>query len=270
MIEIFGLGLQFNTDPSHYIQYFGQWQNQAMIITAFLILISILNESLFLRIWRGFPFRKKLAAVAILAMSVLLFVQLYFNPFYKLQVDFPGLSFVGQVALWIGQTHIRSIAFSIGLVIYLWKKFDRLLPAMAVGWFSLGVIELSFIPDMLISLNGAFLGWEWYFPFIGSMLFYLIYYRSFSYPRKFYLWFAAAVFVQYFLLIWRPWGLTIWHPEDQAFLINDAVIHNPPWESWLFEGLNHLMKALFVISFCFVNFKDKVRSKEERKVELVC
>lgn len=241
-----------------YIQYFTQWQNIAMAITAICLYIAIVNKPLWRKLWNGIEFKRSYLIIAIAGLAMLFLREwANFNPFDSfgaVQWYYPTFTIPEQILVWIGTTHFRSILFFAGMIIWLWRKYNRLLPALAVGWFGLAVVELSFIPDMLIDpYTRGFMGLDWYLPFIGTMPLYLFHWREFYYPRRFWIWIAAAVAVQYGLLVFRPWSLNIWDPGLNAFVLNLSIMPHPPWQTWFMELLNHLMKTLFAVAFCYVN-----------------
>ncbi len=250
---------------SLWIQYLTQWQNIAMMLTAVYLWIEISNKPLAQRLWNGIRFKKAYVILAVIGLSALIFREwANFNPaesFSIVAYYYPSLTFWEQLAVWNSTTHLRSIIFFSAMILWLWRKYDKLLPALATGWFSLAVVELSFIPDMLLDpYTHDFLGWAWYLPFIGTMPLFLFHWKEFSFKnRKLWLFLGLAIFVQYFLLIWRPWGLTIWDPSAHTFVINQAMLPHPPLATWWFEFLNHLMKSLFSIAFCFVARKEASR-----------
>lgn len=235
--------------------YGTQWQTLAMFITMFVLLCKILFKPWYNKLWVIFPFKLKWALPAAFGVSLIFIREFYFTAFPHIQNLLPYFSFTEQLVVWMSSTHLRSILFFGVMIFYLWRKFNALLPAMIIGWFALAVVELSYIPQLFIS-TGGFIGWEWYFPFIGSAALYIIERKRFRILTKGFIgWFMAGLFFQYFLLLFRPYGLTIWDPVTGSFPLNPLVLPVPPWQTWMFEFLNHLVKTLWAMAFCYTQLK---------------
>lgn len=238
-----------------YLYFFTQWQNLAMLITVFVLLCKTLYKPWYERAWTAFPFKLKWVVAAVLGVSVIFIRELFATSLPKIQVILPHFSLAEQIVVWASSTHLRSILFFGIMIIYLWRKFGALLPAMVMGWFALAVVEFSYIPQLYLS-TGGFIGWDWYLPFAGAAILYLVERKRFSImSRGFAAWFAAGLFFQYFLLNYRWAGLTIWDPATRSFPLNPVVLPTPPWETWMFEFLNHLVKTLWAIAFCYTRLR---------------
>jgi len=249
------MSLSFHTDPAFWFFMFTQWQTIAMMITIFVLLCKSLFKPWYERCWIVFPFRLKWVLLAAFGVSLLFIRELFSTAFPKIQALLPYFTFTEQLVVWMSSTHLRSILFFAVMIFYLWRKYDALLPAMAVGWFALGVVELSYIPQLYIS-TGGFIGLDWYYPFIGAMILFIVERKRFQVLSKGFLsWFTAGLFFQYYLLAFRWAGLTLWDPATGSFPLNPVVLPVPPWETWMFEFLNHLVKTLWAVAFCYTRLR---------------
>ena len=245
---------------------FSDWRNIALISTIALIWLNIFAESKYAWLWKKLQWNYKLVISACLGVSILFIREFLVMPFSWVATSWPTLSPVAQFLLYGDSIHFRSLLFFSALIILLWRKYASLLPALAVGWFCLGIVELTFIPQHLAKTPGRFIGWDWYLPFIGICFYFLIIHKCFRFTRKFWLFFSAAIFIQYFMLIFYPYWLVIYNAQGFGYVLNYAVLPDPPIQTWIFWFLNHFMKALFTIAFYFVEkIKDDVPLMEHAK-----
>ena len=231
---------------------FTDWRIIAMVTIISLIWLRVFWSGKYKWLWIKLKWNWKLVIPACLGVSVLIIRGLLLYPFDWVPNTWPTLSPVWHVLLYGDKIHFRSILFYSGLIILLWRKYRSLLPALAVGWFCIGTVELTFIFQHYVKTPGRFLGWNWYIPFIGICLYFISMIKCFRFPRKFWVFFASAIFVQYFLLLFYPWWLLIAVKETYDFTVNLSVLPTPPIQTWIFWFLNHFMKALFVVGFYFV------------------
>ncbi len=234
-----------------YLYFFTQWQNIAMLITAFVLECRAFYKPWYKKAWTAFSWRLRYVVPAAAGVSILFIRELFVTSLPKIQGVLPYFSLAEQIVVFLSTTHLRSILFFGIMIFFLWRKFNALLPAMVIGWFALAVVEFSYIPQLFLS-TGGFIGWEWYFPFAGAAVLYLVERKRFKILSKgFLIWFAAGLFFQYYLLAYRWAGLTIWDPATGSFPLNPAALPVPPWETWMFEFLNHLVKTLWAVAFCY-------------------
>lgn len=242
------------------------WRNIALVTTIALLWLRIFLPSKYNWLWKNLKFNWKLVIPACFGVSILVIRGIILIPFSFVVNSWGTLTFFQQCLLYGDQIHLRSYLFYSGLIILLWRKYKSLLPALAVGWLCLGVVEITFIFQHWVNIPGRFIGWAWYMPFFGICLYFVITWRCFRFPRKFWLFFAASIFVQYFLLLFYPYWLVITVKETYTFLVNYSVLPTPPIQTWIFWVLCHFQKVLTVIAFYFViKVKDDIPEKETKQ-----
>lgn len=255
--------LFFNSNLISWFFFFTQWQNIAMLITMFLLLCKTLYPQWYIKAWSSFGFKAKYVIPAAIGVSIIFIRELFITSLPKIAGVLPYFTYWEQIVVFMSTTHLRSIMFFGLMIFYLWRKFDRLLPAMIIGWFALAVVEFSYVPQLWIS-TGGFIGLDWYLPFAGVTVLFLLERKRFKLLTKgFSAWFIAGLFFQYFLLLFRWAGLTIWDPATGSFPLNPVALPFPPWETWMFEFLNHLVKTLWAVAFCYVILK-KTEQKQRK------
>lgn len=235
------------------LMFFSDWRNIAVLSTIALIWLNVFAESKHDWLWKKLQWNYKLVIPACLGVSMLFIREFLLQPFSWVAASWPTLSPVAQMLLYGDSIHFRSLLFFSALIIGLWKKYGSLLPALAVGWFCLGIVEITFIFQHFVGTPGRFIGWDWYYPFFGILGYFVIIHKSFKFTRKFWLFFAAAMFTQYFLLLFYPYWLVIYFREGFGYTLNYSVLPDPPIQTWIFWFLNHLMKVLFTVAFYFVS-----------------
>ena len=245
---------------------FTDWRIIAMIAIMSLLWLRIFLPSKYAWLWKKLRWNWKFVILACFGVSILVIRGIILEPLSWTINRWETLTLFQQILLWGDKIHLRSFLFYSALIILLWRKYKSLLPALAVGWLCLGIVELSFIPQHWINVPGRFLGWDWYMPFIGICLYFIIIRKCFRFPRKFWLIMAAATFVQYFLLIFYPYWLLITVKDTYTFVVNTSVLPTPPIQTWIFWFLCHLQKILTVMAFYLViKVKDDVPVEAEKK-----
>jgi len=233
-------------------RFITDWRIIAMFTTIMLLWLRIFLPSKYAWLWKNLKWNWKLVIPACFGVSILIIRGIILNPFSFVTLTWENLSPVWHVLLYGDKIHFRSIIFFSGLIILLWKRYRYLLPALAVGWLCLGIIEISFILQHWVYIPGRFMGWDWYMPFIGICLYFFIIHKCFKFPRKFWLIFTAATFFQYFILIFYPYWIVIPVKETYTFIVNLSVLPTPPIQTWIFWFLCHFQKILAVMAFYFV------------------
>jgi len=237
-----------------YIYYIlGNWQILAMVGTALLLFYSIFAKDYYEKMWTWFKWEKKWILLAAAGIIVIQIREIIVYPFIWIQVALPSYSAAAQIFFYLGNIHVRSLFFYAIMIFWLWRKFGYLLPALVTGWFWLGLIELTFIPQHFLWLDGFFLGISYYLPFIMIMVLWILERKRFVIPRKAWIWFSAAVFVQYAGLLFTPWAVV--QLFENGFTINPAALPEPHIFTYAFDFLQHLMKTLFAIAACYIGLK---------------
>ena len=251
-------------------RFITDWKFIAMCTTIIILWLRIFLPSKYNWLWKNLQWNWKLVIPACFGVSILIIRGIILFPFSGVVLRWETLSPIWHILLYGDSIHFRSTLFFSALIILLWKKYGSMLPALAVGWFCLGSVELTFILQHWVKIPGRFLGWNWYMPFIGICLYFIVIRKCFKFPRKFWLFFAAATFVEFFALLFAPYWLTlvtqVVGTSSFTHAINLSVLPTPPIQTWIFWFLNHFMKALFIIAFYFViKVKDDIPVENEKK-----
>ncbi len=241
-----------------WLYYFGlfvlDWRGLSMFMVIFILLLEALDG----KRWRGFfenlSWRPRYVIPAIIGLGALYTRILLVDNGVPAEATNP----VVQLIMRMIYSHLRSFIFYSAMIMYLWHKWNKLLPALYVGWFGIALIELSFLAQHLIAF-GAFMGLEWYLPFIAIMLPFIWERRHFSFQRKTLIFFAAGVFLEYFLLIWQADAFTTF--TNGVLHNNAAAIASPTIGTWIHEGLDHLLKSLMTIAFTFTRYEKAERQE---------
>jgi len=242
-------------------KFITDWRNIALITIITLLWLRIFSPSKYNWLWKKLRWNWKLVILACFGVSILLIRAITIYDFGYVIRSWEMLPTIWHILLYGDVIHFRSIIFYSALIILLWKKYNSLLPALAVGWFCIGVMELSFIFQHWVNIPGRFIGWDWYIPFMGICLYFIIIRKCFKFTKRFWLFFIASIFVQYFLLLFYPYWIKITVKETYAFLINYSVLPNPPIQTWIFWLLCHFQKILSTIAFYYVT---KIRDDEAK------
>lgn len=218
-----------------------------------LLFLRVMAKPAYTWLWRKLRWNNWLFLGACLGTALLIYREIQLFPFQWISESWGILPLLWQQLLYLDAIHLRSILFYAALIILLWKKFDSLLPALAVGWMGLGIIELTFILQHYVGTPGRFIGWAWYISFMPLLGYGIAIIRCLKFSRKFWLLLGAAFFTQYFLLLFYPYWIVIYARDSFSVIsVNQAVLPNPPWQTWIFWLLNHVMKVCFTLAFYFV------------------
>ena len=246
-------------------QYLTDWRVISMVSIMFLLWLRFALPSKYAWLWRKSKWHWLWLFPVGLLVSLFLIRGILLIPFWVVVKWWETLSPVWHVLLYGDKIHFRSYVFYSGLIVLLWRKYKSLLPALAVGFLCLGVIELTFIGQHLVKTPGRFIGWAWYVPFIAICLYFIVIRKCFRFPKKFWLIFAAATFVQYFVLLFAPYWLTIIE-APYTFIVNTSVLPTPPIQTWIFWFLCHFHKILTCIAFYqVIKIKDDIPLGAKKK-----
>lgn len=238
-----------------FMNVLGNWQMLGLMIMGVLLMYRLIVRDYYEKMWSWAPWKLKwiLAAssvlVAIQIREVLMF------PFGWMVYHMPTYSLAEQLFFYMGNIHIRSIMFFSIMILFLWRKMGALLPAVLTGWFWIGLIELTFIPQHLIWADGLFLGIRHYLPFVLLMMLWLLERKRFHIPRIAWIWFAVGIFVQYAGLWFYPWAVVQLQPGGWGFVKNGLVFPNAHIFTYAFDLGQHLMKTLFTVAGAYVGLK---------------
>lgn len=227
------------------------WRVIALSVILLLFWLKLFHPKTYSKLWHNLKFNYKIAFIAFVGIVYLIFREMTVYPFNSIVATWPTLPSWAHIILYGDLIHFRSILVFGVLILALWRKYEKMLPALAVGWFCIGIIEATFILQHFVGTPGRFLGWYWYLPFFGGMIYFLDIRKSFRLRKNFWYFFVSAIFVQYLLLLFYPFWLVKYTVRFE-FVVNSSVLPNPPIQTWIFWFLNHLMKTLFAVAFYFM------------------
>jgi len=239
-----------------FLVYLGNWVIIAGFGSLYFLLLKTFSKTNYARLFNGLSFKPRFLYLGFLGLFLISFREVLCYPWWFVASWMP-LSHVWEVLLlYLGTTHLISISLHSCLIFFLWKKFDSFVPALFVGFFSIGLIEFTFIPQHLVAW-GMFLGWNWYSGFAIILLPFLLDYAKFMIinKHKMIMFFCLAIFLQYFILLWMPYSLTQFDPSLMAWRINDALLPHPPLGTWVFGALQWIIKGLFILGFAQIRLK---------------
>lgn len=232
----------------------GNWIFVAVIGISFLLIIRGWFYSFYQRIFYSFKFKPVWIFLAAVMVALIIWREVLVVPFSYVQSWLPGSSVPTQLVYWLYTTHILSILLFGGFIFLMWRKFDSLIPAVFVSWLALGVIEFSFIPQHLIMIRN-FMGLDWYAPFFGLTVPFLLDRSKFQFNKKGLVFIAGALVIQCLLIFLYPWSMTVYDPTLRSFGINHTLFPEPPLISWIFMEFNHVIKIGYLAGFSFLELK---------------
>lgn len=244
-----------------FYEMFGNWQMIGLSLVMLLLLFRALNREYYEKILRMFPWEKKWVLIGVSVLIIIQLREIYGYPLMWLQTHFPTYDLAELLVFYIGNIHLRSILFYSIMIMWLWKKMGSLFPALMSGFFWVGLIELSFIPQHWIWLN-YFMGWNHYLPFILIMAPFLIERKRFQIPRRARAWFLGGVVLQYLCLPFSSWSVMILDQRGFGFFVNPSAFPHPGIQNYLWELGQHVLKTFFTVAGAHTMLKKK---KPEKK-----
>lgn len=224
------------------------WTLASIYLIIFLYIIKAVDKPLYRRIYDDFKFSLPNFLFALILLSIL-FGQIYLvSPLLHYDT-----SFWVNLVVNLARTHLRSFVFYAVMVLYLWKKYDKLLPALYCGWFGIAMIEFTFIAQHYLLFN-AFMGLNWYLPFVAVAIPFWFDRKSYSFNSKVYILFAIGWILEYVQMMFYGQGFTLFSSNGEV-TANLPYILSPTVASWLYEIIPHIMKSLMTLAFCYVDFK---------------
>lgn len=242
---------------SFFLNILGNWQMLGLGITSVLLIYRIFFRSYYEKMWSWAPWEKKWILIAAAGVLTIQIREILMFPFEWITAALPTYSLADHLFFFLGNIHVRSIMFYAILIFWIWRKMGSLLPAVLNGWFWIGLIELTFIPQHLIWADGLFLGVNHYVAFVCLMCPFLIERKRFKVHWKAWIWFAAGVFMQYAGLWFTPWAVVHLAPGGWGFIINPSAVPYPHPFTYAFDLCQHLMKTLFTVAGAYVALKEK-------------
>lgn len=233
-------------------QLLGNWQMLALAGVGVILFYRRFVSDYYKELWSLFPWRKEWILLGIIGIGLIQIRELLMFPFEWIVSSMPTYSLADQLFFYLGNIHIRSIMFYALMIFWLWRKFNALLPAVITGWFWIGLIELTFIPQHLIWADGLFLGSRHYAAFILIMVPFILERKRFSISWKSAVWFAGGIMMQYVGLSFYPWAVVHLSPEGWGFVINPSANPHPHFFTYLFDLGQHLMKTWLTMAGVYV------------------
>ena len=233
----------------------GNWQMLALSGVGILLIYKRFVSDYYEEMWSLAPWEKKWILLGIVGIVLIQIRELLMFPFEWILEAMPTYSLADQLFFYLGNIHIRSIMFYAVLIFWLWRKFNAFLPAVISGWFWIGLIELTFIPQHLIWCDSLFLGLEHYLPFLLMMVPWILERKRFSLSWKSWVWFAGGILMQYIGLAFFPWAVVHLAPGGWGFIINPSAVPSPHVFTYVCDFTQHLMKTWLTVAGAYLGIK---------------
>lgn len=238
--------------------YFGNWQVIAMISCMYYLMLRAMKHSWYHKFWNSLQFNSKWFYATLGVINAIIFRELLLYPFRIIQTWMPESYFWEQIIMWLYTTHVVSIVLYVAFIYYFWKKYDNLIPAIILGFFCIGIIELTFIPQHMMKW-GFFMGVNWYSPFAIAVIPLLIEYKKFRIGNwKMLIVFLGLAFAnQYLILPFADYSLSVFDYDLFAYRLNYALLPHPPVFTWIFVFLQTTMKTFFLLGLSNIVVKER-------------
>jgi len=238
-----------------FTELFGNWQLLSLAAVGVILIYRRFISDYYEEMWSLAPWEKKWILLGISGIVFIQIRELMQFPFVWMLEAMPTYCLADHLFFYLGNIHIRSILFYALLIFWLWRKFNALLPAVISGWFWIGLIELTFIPQHLIWADGLFLGLQHYLPFMLIMVPFLLERKKFSLSWKTWIWFAGGIMMQYVGLAFSPWAVVHLAPGGWGFIINPSANPHPHFFTYAFDFVQHLMKTWLTVAGAYITKK---------------
>lgn len=248
-----------------FYEIFGNWQMIGLSLVMLLLLFRSLNREYYEKLLGMFPWEKRWILIAVSVLVIIQLREIYGYPLIWIQTHFPTYNLAECLIFYIGNIHLRSILFYSMMILWLWKKMKALFPALISGFFWIGLIELSFIPQHWIWLN-YFMGWNHYLPFILIMTPFIFERKRFFIPRNAWMWFLGGVALQYICLPFSSWSVMILDQRGFGFFVNPLAFPHPEIQNYLWEFGQHLLKTLFTIAGAKTLLRSNIDPNKKNKI----
>jgi len=241
-----------------FLVYLGNWNVIAMIVSLYYVLLKTSKNRLYKVLWNGIEFNRKWIPLTISIVTIILLREHLLYSLPSVQEWMPGSYLWEQVVFWLYTTHTISILTYCFFIYYFWRKFNSFFPALLLGFFSIGVIEFTFIIQHLVIWN-LFLGFNWYSAFGVILIPFLIEYHKFKIVhKKALIVFLTLAFInQYIILPVMEYSITVFDAGLGAYRLNYDLLPHPPIQTWLFYCVGQTtMKMLFLLAFSQIRLKE--------------
>lgn len=204
----------------------------------------------------------KYQPLGIIAFAVTMGAFVYFNEtrivsFQAIMTENPTIGLPAQIYLWLANAHFLSYGAHGLLLIILWYRWKRFLPALLIALFQIALAEFVFMGSQALQF-GFILPyyWTWYIPFTIMALPFLILRKSFDLGDK-RLW---IVFVLGTLFIFATAVLNLRDPYTWDYELNmwrmfpERIYEATAWYNMI---LNRIGKVFMTSAFVFVWLKNE-------------
>ena len=249
-----------NNLVTFFILWLGNWIIVAMVFCLYVLLLRLRMRKFYEALLRSIHFKSIFLPLSLLTIFTLAIREVIAIPFILIQHWLPQTFLWEQAIFFIYTTHLPSILLYSIMILTFWKRFDSLIPAIYLGFFVIGTIEFTFILQHLVAWQ-MFLGIQWYSQFAVIVMPFLIEWKSFKVTqwKKMLLFLSLGFALQYIVLSFMPYSLTMYVRNINAWRINLNLLPHPPLGTWIFGFSQTMIKCLFILGFSFIGFVKKAK-----------
>lgn len=238
-----------------FVHWLGNWVIIAMVFCLYMLVTRTFMKKFYYGLFNSIHFKMPYIHFGFVTVFTICLREIIAIPFWKVQGWLPNSFVWEQTIFYLYTTHLPSIVLYSLMIMLFWKKFDSVVPALYTGFFVIGLIEFTFIPQHLVAFQ-TFLGINWYSQF-GVLVFpFLIERKSFTVRNwklmGFFL--GIGLVLQYVILPFIPFSLSMYDRSVNAFRINYDLLPHPPLGTWVFCFLQTGIKSAFIIGLSFIRF----------------
>lgn len=242
-----------------FILWAGNWVIIAMLFCLYVLVARILMTKFYYNLFNSITFEITSFYLGVTTVFIICLRETIAIPFFRVQGWLPQSFIWEQAIFYLYTTHLPSIIAYAVMIFWFWKSYNSLVPALYTGFFVIGLIEFTFIPQHLVAFQ-TFLGIDWYSQFWILVAPFMIERKAFK-VRNWKLmgaFLGIAFLLQYIILPFIPYSLSMYDRSSNAFRINYALLPHPPVGTWVFCFLQTAIKLSFILGFSFISYVKRV------------
>lgn len=206
--------------------------------------------------------------LGIIGFAVVMGAFVYFNEtrivsMQAIITEYPTIGLPAQIFLWLANAHLMSYGVHGLLLVILWYRWKRFLPALLTPLFQIALAEFSFMGSQALQF-GFILPyyWTWYIPFIIMAFPFLVLHEYFDLgDKRLWVMFVLGMVPIYATAVLNLRDPYTWDYETNMWRSFPELVYEAT--AWYNMILNRIGKVLMTFAFVFARLSNKQKEDSD-------